>query len=374
MRTDESVAFVEPSLVRRGQCKATYRRGDETMVDREDIASQRRQAIMPLKKVLASLKSTESALLIGIREKSLLVLILILVFFLFSIFLPYFFQARNFIIILRQNNVKILLASALTIIIISGGMDLSIGSILAFCSVLSAIVMKQKVPGAVIYAVLAGLAAGALLGMFNGLLTVKLKIDPWLVTLATLTLIRGFAYAISRGQVIGDIPNNFLDLLTAHTGPFPNMLWICLLVILVLQWLLTSTTWGLRTRAIGANRLASIYCGISVNRNVVVLYGLSGFVAAIGGFMVIGEGGSTTPYIANGIELDSIAGAVIGGTSFNGGIGSISGTVLGVLLIGVIQDGLAMTGLSTSYLRLSRGLILLVVVFLAAIRQSARQS
>ena len=305
---------------------------------------------------------------------SLIIMLGVLVVF-FSFLSPYFFQQKNFVIIFRQQSITFILAAALTIVIVGGGIDLSIGSNMVFCSILAALSMKFFGNNfGILIGIVVAILGGVAVGLFNGYLIGRFNVNPWLVTLATLILVRGVAFVISRGRLIGNIPLSFTRFINGYFGPFPALVWIAIISGLIFHFLLSYTIYGSSVKGIGANPTAAEYCGISVNRYRLFVYGTSGFLASIAGLLIIGNIASTAPYISGGIEFYAITACVVGGTSFKGGIGTIAGTAIGTLIIGVILNGLTILGLSTPYLRLSRGLILVIVVIIDTYHDTMRKS
>lgn len=320
-------------------------------------------------KISINLRNSESRWLEALKEKWGILLALAIIVIIFTLLSPYFFSMKNFIIILRQNSVRFILATAMTIVIVSGGIDLSIGSNMVFSGIVGAITLQHFGASGIFIGICFGLSSGIGIGLLNGLMIGKFKIDSWLITLAMLTLIRGFAYVISHGRVMEYIPQELSLFITQPLGFMPVSIWIAILIGVIFHFFLSSTILGSSIKGMGSNTLAATYCGISINHYYLLVYGISGFLAAVASIMILGSVASIAPYSAVGIELDAIAGAVIGGTSFDGGIGSISGTAIGIMIIGVIQNGLTILGLSSSYLKLFRGLILVIVVIIDAIRK-----
>ena len=322
------------------------------------------KAFLSSVKAWGNKKIRGSVWMTGLRDKWGLLLVLVLVVVIFSFLSHAFFSISNLSIILRQNSILFILAIATTIVIVSGGIDLSIGSNMVFCSIVVGIILRQFGVSGIAFAIIAGLFSGFLIGLINGLMVGRFGINSWLVTLSTMTIVRGLAYVISKGQMVSGIPKEFSSFITMKIGPFSMNIFIAVLIGIVVHIIYSNTSVGFTIKGIGSNPFAALYVGIPINRYYILIYCLSGILSAIAGIILVGNVSSTTAFSNVGIELDAIAGVVVGGTAFSGGVGSIGGTALGVLIIGIIQNGLVMFGVSTHYLKMFRGLVLISVVMI----------
>jgi ribose transport system permease protein len=218
-------------------------------------------------------------------------------------------------------------------------------------------------------AVLAGPAIGLALGLFNGLLISQWSLDPLLVTLSSSLAIRGFAYLSTGGMLVSGVPDEMVSFMSGVQLGLPVLFLIAIAIALVSHVVLSKTSFGLTAKGLGSNAQAAEYVGIPVKRFNTALYAISGLLAGAAAIMVVGRAGSTSPGDYVGIELQAIAACVIGGTQFKGGIGSITGTLLGTLFIGVVLNGLVHVGLPSSYLKLSNGALLIFAVIMDSLRR-----
>lgn len=270
--------------------------------------------------------------------------ILILICILFAFLSPNFLTPGNIVNIFRQASVNIVLATGMTFVILTGGIDLSVGSILAVSAVASLIV--SLIPGLGWAAVIAGLVTGLALGLLNGALIALLDVPPFIVTLGSLTALRGAAYLIANGTTVFNRDLNFAWVGNTYLGPFPWLVVIALLTVLASWFVLRQTVLGVQIYAVGGNERAARLTKIKVNRVLLFVYGVSGLLAGLAGIMSASRLYSATGTLGQGYELDAIAAVILGGTSFTGGIGTIGGTLLGALIIAVLNNGLTLLNMS----------------------------
>lgn len=292
----------------------------------------------------------------------LIVLIVLLVFF--SIMSPVFFSSSNFLNIGRQTALVTIIAVGMTFVIISGEIDLSVGANLALCGIISSSAL-QATGGQLIAGVVAGLLAGAVVGLVNGLITTSLGIPSFLVTLATLGICRGLAQLISGGQPI--LANNSWYWSVFNSGtpfgiPVP-VLWTVVALLLGF-YLLHVTSYGRKVYAVGGNKQAALYTGIRVRRVKIWAFVLTGTLAGFAGLILTARGQAARPDVGIGLELDVIAAVILGGTSLFGGRGLIVGTLIGSLMIGVINNGLTLIGADSATQQIVKGVIIIVAVTL----------
>ena len=253
----------------------------------------------------------------------------------------------------------------MTMVIISGGIDLSVGSVVALTGTLVAQLSHQMPIGeAVALAVCAGLVVGA----FNGAAITLLKINPLIATLGTLSIARGLAFILSGGltQTIDNEPFGFLG--RGFVAGVPFQVLVMLVLFFLTAWVLRKTVFGRSLYAIGGNRAASRLAGLPVNGVQLAVYVLSGFSAALGGVFLASQLSAGAPAAANGIELSVIAAVILGGTSLSGGKGTMGGTLLGVLILGTLNNGLTLLNVSSYYQEVARGVVLLLAVGLDQLR------
>lgn len=255
-----------------------------------------------------------------------------------------------------------LVALPMTFIIITGGIDLSVGSIFGLCAIVLGYVWKQfgvPLEVAIIVALLTGVAAG----FFNGLMIVRVGVPPLIMTLATLALYRGLAQGISEARSVTGYPEWFFELGQGSVLGVPTQLWILLTAMVITGIVLARTTFGRMLYAIGNNETAARFSGLPVDRVKLTIYTLSGFMAALAAWIFVSRVTTTRSDMGTGLELDAIAAVVLGGTSIFGGTGSILGTVIGIVLIQLLQNGLALTGEITTDARIVVvGVVLIVSI------------
>jgi rhamnose transport system permease protein len=236
-----------------------------------------------------------------------------------------------------------LVAMPMTFIIVTAGIDLSVGSVLGLCAILLG-VFWQNLGLPLELAIVLTLAVGALCGAFNGWFITRVGVPPLIMTLATLALFRGLAEGISQARSVRGYPEWFYELGQGEVLGVPTQLWILLAVVLTSGIVLAKTTFGRALYAIGHNQLAARFSGIPVDRHKLLIYTFSGLMAGLAGCIFVSRVSTTRSDMGTGLELDVIAAVVLGGTSIFGGTGTILGTVLGVILIQLLKNGLALTG------------------------------
>lgn len=297
--------------------------------------------------------------------------ILILICILFAFLSPNFLTPGNIVNIFRQASVNIVLATGMTFVIPTGGIDLSVGSILAVSAVASLIV--SLIPGLGWAAVIAGLVTGLALGLLNGALIALLDVPPFIVTLGSLTALRGAAYLIANGTTVFNRDLNFAWVGNTYLGPFPWLVVITLLTVLASWFVLRQTVLGVQIYAVGGNERAARLTGIKVNRVLLFVYGVSGLLAGLAGIMSASRLYSATGTLGQGYELDAIAAVILGGTSFTGGIGTIEGTLLGALIIAVLNNGLTLLSISYFWQLVVKGLVIIAAVIIDRLRRRSRR-
>jgi ribose transport system permease protein len=297
--------------------------------------------------------------------------ILILICILFSFLSSNFATPGNAINILRQASINIVLATGMTFVILTGGIDLSVGSILAVSAVVA--VLVSLIPAIGWAAVPAALVTGLLLGLINGALITFLDVPPFIVTLGSLTALRGAAFLVANGTTLINRNINFAWVGNNYLGPFPWLVVIALLTILVSWFVLRQTVLGVQIYAVGGNDRAARLTGIKVDRVLLFVYGVSGLLAGLAGIMSAGRLYSATGMLGQGYELDAIAAVILGGTSFTGGVGTIGGTLLGALIIAVLNNGLTLLNMSYFWQLVVKGLVIIVAVMIDRLRRRSRR-
>jgi len=284
-----------------------------------------------------------------------------------------FLSVSNLWNVMRQISVNICISTGMTLIVLTAGIDLSVGSILALCGAITAGLLKNgiEIPSNNLYigftllgAILAGVLTGSLLGAFNGWTITKFKVPPFVATLAMLTIARGLTMLWTQGFPISGLGDTFLYLGTGWLLGIPVPVWISGIIVLIAVFITNKTRLGRYIYAIGGNESASKLSGIDVNKVKIMVYTIAGALAAIGGLMVTSRLDSAQPNAGISYELDSIAAVVIGGTSLSGGRGSILGTVQGAIIIGVLNNGLVLLNVSPFWQQVVKGLVILMAVII----------
>lgn len=274
---------------------------------------------------------------------------------------------------MRQISVNICISVGMTLVILTSGIDLSVGSVLAFCGAVTAGLLKWgiEVPSGNLYigftllgAILAGLIMGSLLGLFNGWTVTKFKVPPFVATLAMLTIARGLTLLWTKGFPISNLGSSFAYIGTGWFAGIPLPVWISGAVIIIAVVITQKTALGRYIYAIGGNEHASKLSGININKVKLIVYSIAGVLSAVGGIIVTSRLDSAQPNAGISYELDSIAAVVIGGTSLSGGRGTIMGTVLGAIIIGVLNNGLVLLNVSPFWQQVVKGGVILLAVII----------
>ncbi|HEU6270270.1 ribose ABC transporter permease [Streptococcus pseudopneumoniae] len=276
-----------------------------------------------------------------------------------------FLTANNLLNLLLQVTSNALIAFGMTFVILTGGIDLSVGSILALSSALTAGLLGSGMPVAL--AILISLILGCILGMMNGLLISYGKLAPFIVTLATMTIFRGATLVYTNGNPITKgLSDTFLFQFLGQgyiVGiPFPVI--IMFIVFIVLYVLLHKTAFGKSVYAIGGNEKAAYISGVKLNKVKIIIYSISGMMASISGLIITSRLSSAQPTAGASYEMDAIAAVVLGGTSLSGGKGRILGTLIGALIIGVLNNGLNIIGVSAFWQQVVKGVVILIAVLI----------
>jgi ribose transport system permease protein len=284
-----------------------------------------------------------------------------------------FFTAANGLNVLRQVAVNVCIATGMTLIVLTAGIDLSVGSVLALCGAITAGLLKNglQFPSADLYvgftilgAMLAGVIIGALLGLFNGVAITSFKVPPFVATLAMLTIARGFTMLYTGGHPISNLGEGFAYIGTGSLLGIPVPVWIAATVVLLAVFITKKTRLGRYIYAIGGNETAAKLSGIRINRVKLIVYSIGAALAALGGVIVTSRLDSAQPNAGISYELDAIAAVVIGGTSLNGGKGSVWGTVIGAVIIGVLNNGLVLLNVSPFWQQVVKGGVILLAVII----------
>jgi inositol transport system permease protein len=305
----------------------------------------------------------------NIRQYGLLIVFGIICLII-SLITPQFLTVSNLTIIVTQVSINALLAFGVTFVIITGGIDLSLGSIVAVTGVTAAMLAHpDSYP--VLIPIVMGLLAGLLMGAFNGFIITKSKIAPFIVTLGTMTIGRGLALILSDGRPVSNLSDSFNYLGSGTVLGIPILILIFILVFAVCSIILNKTVLGRYIYAIGGNEQAARASGINIDRVKLSVYSISGLLAGLAGILLASRITTGQPNAGAGFELDAIAAVVIGGTSTAGGRGTMAGTLIGVLLIGVINNGLDLLNVTSYYQQVVMGIIIIGAVVLDSLNQKS---
>lgn len=312
----------------------------------------------------------------GTQQKLLAFASLIVLLVFFSLASPNFMQTSNILAILQATSVNGVLAIAATLVIITGGIDLSVGTLMTFCAVIAGVILTYAgMPFG--FGVMGAIAAGAVCGLISGTLVAKLKIPPFIATLGMMLILKGLSLVISGTKPIyfNDTPSFPLISTGSIIGtfvpalPVPNGVLILFLVALVIGYVLNNTALGRYTFALGSNEEAVRLSGVNTDAWKIAIYALAGGICGIAGLIIASRLNSAQPALGLGYELDAIAAVVIGGTSLAGGRGSILGTIIGALIMSVLLNGLRILSVAQEWQTVVTGLIIIAAVYADMLRR-----
>ena len=310
------------------------------------------QHATPCESLLRALKS-RYALLIGIIAVE---------FLLFGFLAPYFLTMGNLLNILRQISEIGMISIPLTFLLLSGHMDLSVGSIVGVCGIVCGMILRAGQP--IVLAVLAGIAAGAAVGFVNGVIVGKLKIQAVVVTIGTQVMFRGLCYIMTSGRAVSGYPLSFFVLGNGDILGLPISVLVLAICYIGAWFILERTYFGRYILAIGNNQNTTRYSGIRVDRMKMLLFTFCGVMTAIASVFLISRLSSAEATLGSGYELDIITAALIGGIDINGGSGKLQGTFLGILIIGILRNGLNLMGVDANWQLIAKGLMILFAIVL----------
>jgi ribose/xylose/arabinose/galactoside ABC-type transport system permease subunit len=298
-------------------------------------------------------------------QRTLLVLIVLCA--LVGYLIPSFLTSKNILNVMRQVSITGIVAVGMTFVIITGGIDISVGSTVALSSVVVASALKQGlgIPAAITLA----LFSGVLVGLLNGTLVAYGRVLPFVATLGTMYVIRGLALIVTKGEAIWDLPKSFLTIGTGYWLGIPIPVIITLIVYLLGHFLLRNFTFGRYVLAVGGDEESARLCGVAVKRIKLYTYALCGFLAGLAGIVLAGRLGSGQPSTGVGYELVAIAAAVIGGNSLDGGRGTVIGTLIGAFILGVVSNALNLWGVASFWQTVISGCIVLIAVLADTLRK-----
>jgi len=279
-----------------------------------------------------------------------------------SIVSPIFLTERNIMNVLRQISSNFFLATSMTLVMISGGIDLSVGSIIAVIGVVGGNLAQSPVP--IVFAVLLTLMLGTGFGAVNGFIISRTTLSPFIVTLAMMSILRGIAYIITKGTTVRIDNGAYIALGTGYVLGIPLPVLYMILIFIAAYVLLNRTALGRHIFAVGGNARAAIYSGIKTRRVQMFVYIMSGLMSAMAGIVLSARSYSGNPIAGNGAEMDAIAACALGGVSLAGGIGSVGGMFLGTLIIGILSNGLNLMGVDSFWQTTLKGVIILAAVYI----------
>lgn len=278
-----------------------------------------------------------------------------------------FLTQNNVFNILRQNASNLFLATGMTMVIILGGIDLSVGSVIALSGCVAAgCVVNMGLPE--VAAFLIAILIGAAVGMFNGVVICKTNIPPFIVTLASMNITKGIALVYTQGAPIRCMTDAFKFPGACYVGPIPTPVILMLIIFVIAVMLVNRTHFGRHIYAVGGNAQAASFSGINVQKVKFWVYTFTGIMAGIAGVVIASRLYSGQPRSGEGAEMDAIAAVVVGGTSMSGGSGRLGGTLIGVLIIGVLNNGLNLMGVDSNWQYIVKGFVILLAVYVDFIR------
>ncbi len=273
-----------------------------------------------------------------------------------------FLTPGNWVNILRQSSINLIIAIGMTYVILTAGIDLSVGAVLALSTVVTADLLQRGIP--ILPTMILGLTLGGILGLASGLLISRVKVPPFVATLGMMTVARGLALTYTQGRPITGLPELFRSIGTGYLGPVPMPIIVAGVAFIAGYILLTRTRMGMNIYALGNNPVAAHYAGIATSNYTTFVYVLAGALAALAGMILVARLDSAQPTAGISYEFDAIAAVVVGGTSFAGGEGSLFGTLLGVLVISVLNNGLNLLNISSFYQPVVTGVVIALALLL----------
>ena len=318
----------------------------------------------------AKLPATENKAAVFLRENLGIIIALLVLCVLLAV-LPAtsssFLSTQNVFNILRQISTNMLIACAMTMVIILGGIDLSVGSIIALSGDAALdCVSRYQLPIAA--ALIAGVLVGLLIGVFNGFVICKTTIPPFIVTLATMNIARGLAKVYTGGSPVRVVTKTWQFIGAGYIGPVPVPVIIMIVVIVITALMMNKTKLGRHIYAVGGNTQAARFSGIKVSRVKFIVHAYAGLMAGLAGIILASRMYSGQPTAGEGAEMDAIAAVVVGGTSMAGGSGKIGGTIIGALIIGVLNNGLNLMNVNSFWQDVVKGVVILLAVLIDYLR------
>lgn len=296
----------------------------------------------------------------------------ILVFIFFSVMTDSFFTVYNLLNVFKNASILLIASIGTTMAIILGKNDISIGSIMSLTGVVTAILMRSGY--STVFAIIVGLSLGLLCGIINGYLIAYVKADFWITTFAMMSLAHGFSLVLSNGNSISGFAQGFRFLGSGKLLGVYFLTWLTGFTILLMLFILRKTKFGYNIYAVGDNEECAVLSGLNSNKIVLGVFSLSGLFAAIAGLLLASKANSAMPTGGSGYEFDAIAAVLIGGTSFSGGTGGLEGTIIGVLLITILRNGLTAFGLASIWQYIIIGVVIMAVIIFDVTRTRLKEN
>lgn len=281
-----------------------------------------------------------------------------------------FLTYENIMNVLRQSAQNIFIASGMTIILIAGGIDLSVGSVVGLVGVMVGTMVNDGMP--ILLAVGICLVVGALMGTFNGMILSRTTLPPFIVTYALMTILRGGIYVYTGGTTVRIDDRSFIAVGTGYTLGIPNPVWYMTVILVIVYLILNRTKLGRHIYAIGGNEKAAEFSGIDVKNVRLFVYVFSGIMAAVAGIVLAARSYSGQPTAGTGAEMDAIEACVLGGCSMSGGYGFIGGTIIGALIIAIMNNGLNLMRIDSYWQMVAKGVIVLIAVYVDYVKNQKK--
>lgn len=299
--------------------------------------------------------------------KYIMYIVLVLMCIVLAIANDKFLTGANLMTIVKQISIQSIVAIGMTMIIITGNIDLSVGSIVAFSSVCAAMMMKSGMP--MVLAMIITIVIAGVLGLISGGVTAKLKLHSFLVTLALMQTFRGLAQTMTGGYPVAGFGEAFGKIASGSIGPVPYLVIYMIIFYAVFIYIMKYTAFGRSIYAIGGNQESARLSGINVEKVKTLVFVISSMLCGVAGILLTSKVRSGDPTCANGWEMDTIAGAIIGGTNMMGGEGKLGGTIIGLLFVGILSNGMVLLGINAYMQSVVKGLVIFLAVILNSIQK-----
>lgn len=302
--------------------------------------------------------------------KYIMYFVLILMCIIMAVASDKFLTTANLMTIVKQISIQSIVAIGMTMIIITGNIDLSVGSIVAFASVCAAMMMNAELP--IPIAIILTVLVAGVLGFISGGVTAKLKLHSFLVTLALMQAFRGLAQTITGGYPVAGLPDSFGKIASGSIGPVPYLVIYMIIFYAVFIYIMKYTAFGRSIYAIGGNQESARLSGINVEKVKTMVFVISSMLCGVAGVLLTSKVRSGDPTCANGWEMDTIAGAIIGGTNMMGGEGKLGGTIIGLLFVGILSNGMVLLGVNAYMQSVIKGLVIFGAVIINSIQKRSQ--